>query len=338
MEKIMSSWWPCSLPPPPLWLHLNYISNQIYLLPDTDQLICLQPQETIVLVFFFPHPSSPLGLADVQNYRPVSLLSFLFKTLEHAVYNQLASYLFQNDLLLTQISQASGLLTPLWRPSSWWLIFFTPTTRSLIPFFNHQILLSTLAELGIADSTLTWFTSYLTNRTFPVLWNDSLSKPAVCLQSANWCPSRLSIRTTSVFTIHWITRLCNHILTTLNCSSFPHQPSPTPMHFWMSGRHLCLGNCVSLQHSTSVKLISSSSRGKTVLAWTCQSLSRMSQNGFLSTARTLGVILDDGLSCPPTSLLWHNPADLPSTTSAGSGPSWQRMQRNSWAKCWSSPA
>ena len=42
---------------------------------------------------------------------------------------------------------------------------------------NHQILLSTLAELGITDSALTWFTSYLTNRTFQVTWNGSLSKP-----------------------------------------------------------------------------------------------------------------------------------------------------------------
>ena len=38
----------------------------------------------------------------------------------------------------------------------------------------YRILLSTLAELGIADSVLTWFTSYLTNGTFQVTWNDSL--------------------------------------------------------------------------------------------------------------------------------------------------------------------
>ena len=30
---------------------------------------------------------------------------------------------------------------------------------------NHQILLTTLAELGIAGSALSWFTSYLMNRT-----------------------------------------------------------------------------------------------------------------------------------------------------------------------------
>ena len=42
---------------------------------------------------------------------------------------------------------------------------------------NHEILLATLAELGIANSALSWFTSYLTNRTYQVTWNGSLSEP-----------------------------------------------------------------------------------------------------------------------------------------------------------------
>jgi hypothetical protein len=42
---------------------------------------------------------------------------------------------------------------------------------------NHQIFLATLAELGIADSALSWFRSYLTNKTYQVTWNGSLSKP-----------------------------------------------------------------------------------------------------------------------------------------------------------------
>ena len=42
---------------------------------------------------------------------------------------------------------------------------------------NLQILIATLAKLGIADSVLSWFTSYLTNRTYQVTWNGSLSKP-----------------------------------------------------------------------------------------------------------------------------------------------------------------
>ena len=46
---------PCSLPPPPLWLHLNGIKH----LTSTcqNQLLYLQPQETIFLILFSPHPS-----------------------------------------------------------------------------------------------------------------------------------------------------------------------------------------------------------------------------------------------------------------------------------------
>ena len=54
---------------------------------------------------------------------------------------------------------------------------------------NHQILLSTLAKLVIADSALTWFTSYLTNRTFQVTWNGSLSKPCF-LETVPHTPAR----------------------------------------------------------------------------------------------------------------------------------------------------
>ena len=42
---------------------------------------------------------------------------------------------------------------------------------------NYQILLSTMAEFGIADSALTWFISYRTNHTFQVTWNGSLTEP-----------------------------------------------------------------------------------------------------------------------------------------------------------------
>jgi len=42
---------------------------------------------------------------------------------------------------------------------------------------NQQILLSALAELGIAGTALSWFTSYLTDRIYQVTWNSSLSRP-----------------------------------------------------------------------------------------------------------------------------------------------------------------
>ena len=40
-----------------------------------------------------------LNLTEVNNYRPVRLLSFLSKALERAIFNQLSSYLHHNKLL-----------------------------------------------------------------------------------------------------------------------------------------------------------------------------------------------------------------------------------------------
>ena len=60
--------------------------------------------------------------------------------LDHAISNQLCSYLTQNNLHVVH-------------------------QRTLSTTVNHQILLATLAKLGIADSVLSWFTSYLANCT-----------------------------------------------------------------------------------------------------------------------------------------------------------------------------
>ena len=71
------------------------------------------------------------------------------------------------------------------------------------------ILLATLAKLSNADSELSWFTSYLTNHTYQVSWNGSLSKTLhswlslVSLKALYWY--------TSVLPIYQIIGLCNHI-------------------------------------------------------------------------------------------------------------------------------
>jgi len=41
---------------------------------------------------------------------------------------------------------------------------------------NHQILLSTLSSLGITGTSLHWFESYLTGRSFRVAWRGEVSK------------------------------------------------------------------------------------------------------------------------------------------------------------------
>ena len=109
-----------------------------------------------------------LDSADIRNYRHVSLLSF------HAVANQNSPLLSQNNLLdpnqsgfRTAHSTVMALLTltmslcaaRAWSHSSVLILLHLSYTFDTV---NHQILLSTLVELGIANFDLTWFTSYLT--------------------------------------------------------------------------------------------------------------------------------------------------------------------------------
>ena len=54
-----------------------------------------------------------LDTPDIQNYRPVSLHSFLSKTLDRAIANQLSSYLSYDNLL--DPHQSSRMYTPLRR-------------------------------------------------------------------------------------------------------------------------------------------------------------------------------------------------------------------------------
>ena len=133
---------------------------------------------------------------------------------------------------------------PLRRPSSWWLSLSVPP------------------EPRTTCQSSSWHTtSYLTNHTSQVTWNGSLSKPCF-----------LGTAVAQGFSYHY--------KTSPNCSShFPH-PAPTPMlqrasqNIWQTSP---LGQMRITSNSTSEKLNSSLSRGKTALTWTCQSLLRMSQ-------------------------------------------------------------
>ena len=57
-----------------------------------------------------------LDTNNIQNYKPVSLLLFLYKTLEHVISNQLSYYLSHNNLTVN--SQASRRHAPLRQLSS----------------------------------------------------------------------------------------------------------------------------------------------------------------------------------------------------------------------------
>ena len=130
-----------------------------------------------------------LNPSDVNNYRPVSLLSFLSKTLERAIFNQLSSYLHQNDLLdphqsgfKVGHSTETALLAVTEslhaaRAHSLSSVLILLDLSAAFDTVDHQILLSTLKEKGVVGSACSLLASYLTGRSYQVTWRGSISKP-----------------------------------------------------------------------------------------------------------------------------------------------------------------
>ncbi|XP_048010489.1 uncharacterized protein LOC125244450 [Megalobrama amblycephala] len=116
-----------------------------------------------------------LNPALLENYRPVSLLPFIAKTLERVVFNQLSTYLTQNNLLdnhqsgfksghstetaLLSVTEALRLA----RASSKSSVLILLDLSAAFDTVNHQILLSTLMSKGITGTALQWFESYLSD-------------------------------------------------------------------------------------------------------------------------------------------------------------------------------
>ena len=127
--------------------------------------------------------------AEIDNYRPISLLPILSKILEKLVYNQLVSYLESNNLLSDhQFGFRSKRSTELA------VTYFTDLIRKEADngkisgaFFidlskafdtiSHSSLLSKLPFYGIRNNELKWFTDYLFLRKQTVQYNGVLSEP-----------------------------------------------------------------------------------------------------------------------------------------------------------------
>uniref|UniRef100_A0AAY4D7U5 Reverse transcriptase domain-containing protein n=1 Tax=Denticeps clupeoides TaxID=299321 RepID=A0AAY4D7U5_9TELE len=124
---------------------------------------------------------------DINNYRSVSLLSFLSKILERCVYNQLSLHLSQNNLLdpnqsgfRTAHSTETALLAVteqlhaarLAKLSS---VLILLDLSAAFDTVNHKILLSIPKRLGIRGSAWQWFASYLDERSYQVTWKGSTS-------------------------------------------------------------------------------------------------------------------------------------------------------------------
>ena len=110
----------CPLDPIPS-SHFQTVSSDI--LPFLTTLINFSPTSGLIPASFKIARVKPLLMkptldsADIQNYRPISLLLFLSKTLERAISN-LCPPISHITTCLILISQVSRLHTPLRRPSS----------------------------------------------------------------------------------------------------------------------------------------------------------------------------------------------------------------------------
>ena len=127
---------------------------------------------------------------DLDNYRPISILPILSKILEKAVFHQLHSYLSENSLLSPYQSgfrenhstqMAVTFLTDKIRGNMDKGLLTGAAFIDLKKAFDtvpHDGLLNKLYRYGIQDQPLSWFESYLTNRTQRVSIENHLSSAA----------------------------------------------------------------------------------------------------------------------------------------------------------------
>ena len=124
---------------------------------------------------------------DPKNYRPISLLPIISKIIEKVVHEQTNSFLTQNDILykfqsgfrrnhstescLTFLNDKilkgfdSGLLTGM----------ILIDLQKAFDTVDHDILFEKMIYMNFSDRTISWFKSYLTNRTFKVNIKDAFS-------------------------------------------------------------------------------------------------------------------------------------------------------------------
>ncbi len=187
VSKLLLSSHPTTCPLDPIPSHLLQAISPT-LLPALTHIINTSLRTGIFPTAFKQARVTPLlkkptlNTSLLENYRPVSLLPFVAKTLERVVFNQLSLFLSQyNKLDAKQSGFRSGHSTEtallsvtealrVAKADSKSSVLILLDLSAAFDTVNHQILLSTLSSLGITGIPLRWFESYLTGRSFRVAW------------------------------------------------------------------------------------------------------------------------------------------------------------------------
>ena len=126
---------------------------------------------------------------DPGNYRPISILPILSKLLERHVFNCLYEFLVCHDLLISRQSgfrskhsceTALHLLVDEWLSSIYSKkivgVLFIDFCKAF-DMVDHDILLKKLKLYNFSQDSMSWFTSYLSNRQQCVKINHKVSQP-----------------------------------------------------------------------------------------------------------------------------------------------------------------